>query len=44
MLYKMLDGLIEKIIASKFGEYIQGLDKDHLNVGIWNGDITLNNV
>jgi hypothetical protein len=40
----MLDGLIEKIIASKFGEYLMGLDKEHLNVGIWKGDISLNNV
>ena len=40
----MLDGLIEKIIASKFGDYVSGLDKEHLNVGIWRGDIEVNNV
>jgi vacuolar protein sorting-associated protein 13A/C len=40
----MLEGLIEKIIAAKLGDYLSGLDKEHLQIAMWKGDITLNDV
>jgi vacuolar protein sorting-associated protein 13A/C len=40
----MFEGLLEKILLAKIGKYIVGLDKDNLKVGVWGGDITLENV
>ena len=40
----MFEGLLEKLLLSKLGKYIIGLDKDSLKVGVWGGDITLENV
>ncbi len=30
----MLEGLVEKFIVSYFGDYIENLDKQKLNVGV----------
>jgi vacuolar protein sorting-associated protein 13A/C len=40
----MFEGLLEKILLAKIGKYIVGLDKDNLKIGVWGGDITLENV
>ncbi|OMJ85768.1 hypothetical protein SteCoe_12834 [Stentor coeruleus] len=40
----MFEGILEKILLAKLGKYIVGLDKDSLKVGVWGGDITLENV
>ena len=40
----MFEGILEKILLAKQGKYIVGLDKDNLKVGVWGGDITLENV
>ena len=40
----MFEGILEKILLAKLGKYIIGLDKDNLKVGVWGGDITLENV
>ena len=40
----MFEGILEKILLAKLGKYIVGLDKDNLKVGVWGGDITLENV
>jgi hypothetical protein len=30
----MFEGILEKILQSQFGEFIQGLDKDNLHIGV----------
>lgn len=40
----MFEGLLEKILLAKIGKYIVGLDKENLKIGVWGGDITLENV
>lgn len=40
----MFETLLEKILLSKLGKFITGLDRENLKVAVWKGDITLNNV
>lgn len=40
----MFEGILEKMLLAKLGKYIVGLDKDNLKVGVWGGDIALENV
>ena len=40
----MLEGLIEKLIHQYLGDFIENLDKDKLNVGIWSGNLVLENI
>ena len=40
----MFETLLEKLLLSKLGKYISGLDRENLKVGVWQGDIILNNV
>lgn len=40
----MFETLLEKILLSKLGKFIIGLDRENLKVAVWQGDITLNNV
>lgn len=37
----MFEKVLEKILLSKLGKFISGLDKDSLTVALWSGDITL---
>ena len=39
----MLESLLEKILISRLGKYIAGLEKEHLSVAIWKGQILLEN-
>jgi vacuolar protein sorting-associated protein 13A/C len=40
----MFEGLLEKILANYFGKYISGLDANNLHLGVWNGNIVIENV
>lgn len=40
----MFEKLLEKILLSKLGKFISGLDRENLKVAVWQGDIILNNV
>ena len=40
----MFEALLEKILLSKLGKFISGLDRENLKVAVWKGDIILNNV
>jgi len=31
----MLAGLVEKLLISKFGEYIENLEKDKISLGVY---------
>lgn len=39
----MFESILEKILTSRLGKYIAGLDKNHLSIGVWSGDIVLEN-
>jgi vacuolar protein sorting-associated protein 13A/C len=40
----MLEDLIIKILSNKFGDILAGIDREHMNLSAWQGDIELNNV
>lgn len=40
----MFEGIIEKMLQKAFGKFLEGLDKGHLKVAIWSGNINLINV
>ncbi len=37
----MFEGLLADVLDSLAGSFIQGLDRQNLNVGIWSGDVVL---
>lgn len=40
----MFEGIIEKILVSYFGKYINDINKSDLSLGIMQGDFTISNV
>ncbi|EGR30928.1 PH domain protein [Ichthyophthirius multifiliis] len=40
----MFETIIHKVLSSIAGEYIQGLDSDKLKIGIFSGDVEIDNV
>ena len=40
----MFEALIEKLILSYFGDYIENLDRNKLSLGLWSGSLTLEDV
>ena len=40
----MFEALLEKILQSKLGRYLNGLDEKNLNIGIWSGNVIIENV
>lgn len=40
----MFEKLLEKFLLKLFGRFISGLDKNNLHVGIWRGDLLIENV
>lgn len=40
----MLEALLEKFIINYLGRYFDGLDKKKIDIGVWKGDITIENV
>lgn len=40
----MFEKLLERIIMSYFGDFLNGIDQNNLHVGIWNGNISIENV
>ena len=40
----MFEAILEKILLSKLGKFISGIDRESLKIAVWKGDITLNNV
>ena len=39
----MFEGILEKILQSRLGEYIDGLDRKNLSIGVWSGNILIEN-
>jgi len=40
----MFEALLEKILQSKLGRYLNGLDEKNLKVGVWSGNVIIENV
>jgi hypothetical protein len=36
----MFEGLVSDLVMKICGDYIDGLDKDHLNISIWSGNLS----
>jgi hypothetical protein len=34
----MFEGLVSDLVMKVCGEYVEGLDKDNLNISIWSGN------
>lgn len=39
----MLEGMLERLLTAGLGRYLTGLDKKNFSVGLWRGDIVLEN-
>lgn len=39
----MFEGILEKILQSRLGQYIDGLDRKNLSMGVWSGKILIEN-
>jgi len=39
----MLEGVLERLLTAGLGRYLTGLDKKNFSVGLWRGDIVLEN-
>ena len=40
----MFEGLIERLILSYFGDYIENLDRNKLTIGLWSGSLELEDI
>lgn len=40
----MFEAILEKILQSKLGRYLNGLDEKNLKVGVWSGNVEIENV
>ena len=40
----MFESLLEKILSRLMGEYIEGISKDQMKVGIWSGKVDISNL
>ena len=40
----MFESILEKVLNKFLAQYVDGLDKENLSVGIWSGDVEVKNV
>lgn len=40
----MFEKILEKILIQYFGKFIIGLDKNNLKLGVWSGNVVIENV
>lgn len=40
----MFESLLERILFSYFGKWIAGIDKNNLHLGVWSGNVQIENV
>eukprot|EP00347_Sterkiella_histriomuscorum_P000566 403375355 len=40
----MFEGILERVLQRALGDYLEGLDKKNLSLGVWSGNINLENV
>ena len=40
----MFEKLLQKVLMNYFGRFIDGLDKNNLKLGVWSGNVAIENV
>ena len=40
----MFEKVLEKILLQHFGKFIQGFDKQNISLGVWSGNVMVENV
>lgn len=40
----MFEKILEKVLLTYFGRFISGLDKNNLKLGVWSGNVVIENV
>lgn len=40
----MFEKLLEGVLLSYFGRYLTGFDKNNLKLGVWSGNVVIENV
>lgn len=40
----MFEGLIKKILSALFGKFIEGIDKNHIQLGVFSGNLVIEGV
>lgn len=40
----MFESLLEKLLSRIIGEYVEGISKDQMKVGIFNGNVEIKNI
>ena len=40
----MFEKILEKVLLNNVGQFIEGIDKNNLKIGIWSGDIVIQNI
>lgn len=40
----VFEGILESILLNAAGKYITGINQNHLKVGIWSGNVVVENV
>lgn len=40
----MFEKILEKVLENYFGRFITGLDKNNLKLGVWSGNVAIENV
>ncbi|KAF6145936.1 hypothetical protein GIB67_007955, partial [Kingdonia uniflora] len=40
----MFEGLVQKLLLDYLGRYVKGIQKEQLKIGLWNGEVLLENV
>ena len=40
----MFEGLLERVLFSYLGKWIAGIDKNNLRLGVWSGNVQIENV
>ena len=40
----MFEKLLEKVLESYFGRFVSGLDRNNLKLGVWSGNVAIENV
>jgi vacuolar protein sorting-associated protein 13A/C len=40
----MFEKILEKILLNYFGKYLTGFDKNNLKLGVWSGNVVIENM
>lgn len=40
----MFEKILERVLLSHFGKYLTGFDRNNLKLGVWSGNVVIENV